>query len=289
MKHILVTGADGFIGKALVKRLKQESYVVFEFDTVIGDITNNKSLDIYSEKKIDHVFHLAARSFVPDSWNNPFDFYQTNVLGTTNVLEFCRANKCKHTMISSYVYGSPDYLPIDENHPIKPYNPYCHSKALSESICNFYSTNFNVESTIIRPFNVYGPGQSELFLIPEIIKKAFNDEIIEVMDLLPKRDYIYIDDLVDALILTMNTTGGIYNIGSGYSISVEEIVETIIKISKIDKSYNSNQISRKNEIFDVIANIEKAKMELNWRPKTDINNGISDCISFFLAKINNRV
>ena len=258
MKHILVTGANGFIGNVLVEKLKQNNNLVSVFDTHIGDISVKNSLNIFNEAKIDNVIHLAARSFVPDSWQNPFDFYQTNVLGTTNVLEFCRNNDCKLTMISSYVYGAPEYLPIDENHPIKSYNPYSQTKIISETICDFYATNFGVKTTIIRPFNVYGPKQAPTFLIPEIITKAFNDEIIEVMDLKPKRDYIYVDDLVDALIQTLDHPEGIYNIGSGYSISVADIVKTILKIANINKQYTSKQESRKNEIFDVIANIEKA-------------------------------
>ena len=286
MKHILVTGANGFIGNVLVEKLKQNNNLVSVFDTHIGDISVKNSLNIFNEAKIDNVIHLAARSFVPDSWQNPFDFYQTNVLGTTNVLEFCRNNDCKLTMISSYVYGAPEYLPIDENHPIKSYNPYSQTKIISETICDFYATNFGVKTTIIRPFNVYGPKQAPTFLIPEIITKAFNDEIIEVMDLKPKRDYIYVDDLVDALIQTLDHPEGIYNIGSGYSISVADIVKTILKIANINKQYTSKQESRKNEIFDVIANIEKAKNELNWKPKTSLESGLLSCIESYKQEFN---
>jgi len=283
MPKYLVTGSDGFIGKALVKRLLTQGISVESFDINKGDIAEKDSLNIFKDAEINHVFHLAGKTFVPDSWKNPFDFYRTNILGTTNVLEFCREQKCSLTFVSSYTYGNPDYLPIDEKHPIKSYNPYSNSKNLAEEVCNFYIKNFGIKTAIIRPFNVYGPTQSNRFLIPEIIQKAFNDELIEVMDLKPKRDFIFIDDLIEALLLSVNNTG-IYNIGSGYSVSVEEIIKIVLEKAVIKKAYQSKNISRENEIFNVVADISKAKKELNWMPKTTFEEGIEICINNYLCE-----
>ena len=198
----------------------------------------------------------------------------------------CRKNNCNMTFISSYVYGEPEYLPIDEKHHLKSYNPYTQSKIIAEEICDFYRKNYRFKITVLRPFNVYGPGQKEVFLIPEIIKQLISSEkgIIEVDDLGPKRDYIYIDDLIDALILSINSEDDIYNIGSGYSISVEEIIKIAIKKSGIEKKYHSRNIKRKNEIYDVVADISKIKNKLHWSLKTPFEKGIENCINYYFRK-----
>ena len=126
---ILITGSSGFIGKHLKQKLLQhQEYSIFDQNSDDGDIALTK----LKFRKIDHVIHLAAKSFVPDSWKNPYMFYKTNVLGAANVLEFCREKECHLTFLSSYIYGKPMYLPINEKHPIRPHNPYSHSKILSE-------------------------------------------------------------------------------------------------------------------------------------------------------------
>lgn len=280
MSAILVTGAAGFIGRKLVARLSSEGHSVVEFDVAQGDVTSVDDLQRFARLQIDHVFHLAGKTFVPDSWKNPFGFYQVNVMGTTNILEFCRKTGARLTYISSYLYGEPDYLPVDELHPVKSYNPYSQSKIIADSICQFYARYYNIQVTIFRPFNAFGPGQSALFLIPEIIEKVMNNNIseVEVMDLRPKRDYIFIDDLVDALVLSLNNQLGIYNIGSGYSKSVEEIIQHVMKHSGITKPYRSKAVTRPNEIFDLYAGISKAEAGLGWKPKTPFEEGIKQCI-----------
>lgn len=283
MKTILVTGAAGFIGKALSGKLQEAGYDVVGFDFGQGDITDEKALYPYLDSKISHVFHLAGRTFVPESWKEPFGFFQVNLMGTVNVLEFCRKLGIPLTYISSYLYGEPDYLPVDENHPVRSYNPYSQSKVMADAICQFYARHYNIPVTIFRPFNAYGPGQSRLFLINEIISKVMDPAIpvVEVMDLRPKRDYIYIDDLVSALILSMDKPQGIYNLGSGYSKSVEEIIRMVLKFTGISKEYRSKAEIRPNEIFDLYADIRKAGRELEWSPKVSFEEGIEQCIRAF--------
>lgn len=283
MSAILVTGSSGFIGSALVKQLREKGHEVTEFDVGQGDITSAHSLLPYTDKGIHHVFHLAGKTFVPESWKNPFGFYQVNVMGTVNSLEFCRKTDIPLTYLSSYLYGEPDYLPIDENHPVKSYNPYSHSKVMADFTCQFYARHYDVPITIFRPFNAYGPGQPNQFLINEIISSVMNPAIpvVEVMDLRPKRDYIYIDDLVRALILSMGKPHGIYNLGSGYSKSVEEIILLVLKYTGICKAYHSKAEMRPNEIFDLFADIRKAGRELEWFPEISFEDGIERCISSY--------
>jgi len=282
MNRILVTGSEGFIGKTLVKKLSGMGYDVIGFDISNGDIAEDGSLAYLEKEEISYVFHLAGKTFVPESWLHPFLFYRTNVLGTGNVLEFCRKTGSGLTYISSYLYGTPEYLPVDENHPVKAYNPYSHTKLVAEEICRYYREQFKLGISIFRPFNVYGPGQSVQFLIPELIHKVLDPGIstVEVMDLRPKRDFVYIDDFVEALFLSMDGPRGIYNIGSGISVSVEEVLTDILDITGISKPIRDLGLERPNEIFDLFADISKITEKLKWQPKIKIHDGIAMCTNY---------
>lgn len=281
MNKILVTGSNGFIGKFLVKKLSELGFDPIGFDIADGDIAEEGTLTNLEMKGITYVFHLAGKTFIPESWAHPFSFYHTNVMGTANVLEFCRKTGAGLTYISSYLYGKPDYLPVDEAHTVKSYNPYSHSKVMAEEICRYYRDQFNVTISILRPFNVYGPGQSQQFLIPELIHKVLDPEIpfIEVMDVRPKRDFIFIDDFIEALFLSMEGPRGIYNIGSGSSVSVEEVIQGIMNITGKTKPIQNKGLERPNEIFDLYADITKISRDLKWKPKTSIQEGIKKCIN----------
>jgi UDP-glucose 4-epimerase len=276
--NILITGSEGFIGSNLLSALKKfPEYEIFLFDKQHGDVSNFN----FSFKKIDHVIHLAARTYVPDSWETPSSFYKTNFLGTVNLLDLCHLHSASLTYISAYVYGAPDYLPIDEKHPLKGANPYMHSKILAESVCKFYSENYNVPVVILRPFNVYGMEQSKNFIIPKIIDQVLSKKNeISVFSLNTKRDYIYIDDLVDAIIKSLNIDSKFctLNIGSGKSYSTMDIIQLCQKIANTNKEVVSEGIVRKNEILDVIADIEESKKVLNWQPKFNIIDGLKKII-----------
>jgi len=281
LKKILVTGSDGFIGRVLLKRLMALGFETEGLDLGKGDVTDPACFDRFMGKDFVHVIHLAGKTFVPDSWKDPEAFYRINLMGTVNVLEFCRKSGAGLTYLSSYLYGSPEYLPIDENHPVKSYNPYSHSKLLADNTCQFYAQNFRLGISVLRPFNAYGPGQPSHFIIPEIIQMVMDPSVPEVlvMDLRPKRDYVYIDDLVDAVARTIEGQPGIYNIGSGQSFSVETIIKTVMSLTGITKPYKARGTERQNEIFDLYAGIEKIRQILGWKPCTSFEEGLRKCIS----------
>ena len=280
MIKVLVTGAKGFIGSHLVSKLNRLNYQVIPFDIDIGDITNENSLNRYVDKDITHVFHLAGKTFIPDSWSNPHSFFKINISGTLNVLEFCRKKEATFILISSYLYGEPEYLPIDETHRLKAFNPYGQSKLLAEQLTRFYTDSFYMRNFIFRVFNVYGPGQSAAFLIPEIISqiRAVEKSYIDLKDLRPCRDYIYIDDVIDALILAIEGKPGIYNVGSGISYSVKEIGEYLLDLENSSKQLQDLKITRPNEVLDLYADIRLISKELGWKPTTKLKEGLRNCL-----------
>lgn len=275
MSRLLVTGATGFLGRALCSSLQGKHHEVVAFSSGDGDIATGGTLDTVGP--MDHVFHLAGRTFVPDSWNDPVDFNRVNVLGTLNVLQFCRSVGARLTFVSAYLYGVPDRLPISENCVPKPNNPYALSKHMAEQACAFYAAHHGVHVTVIRPFNIYGPGQSSQFLIPHIVDQVRKGSIIRVKDLAPRRDYVYIDDVVDAMVKSLGTSHrhGVFNIGAGYSLSVAEIIDVIQSVAGTHLPVESNDEVRKNEISDLYADISKADTALGWYPTVSFRDGVS--------------
>lgn len=273
---IAVTGSSGFTGKKLVKHLTSLNHEVIKIDIEEGiDATNYN--DLKKIPKFDILYHLAAKSYVPDSYLKPHDFYKVNINSTLNTLELCRNHGAKYIFVSSYVYGIPQYLPIDEKHPIVAFNPYADTKIIGENLCRSYNKYFNINIFIVRPFNIYGPEQTHNFVVPFIFNQAIRGRI-EVNDPNPKRDLIYIDDLIDLyirLITFQNSTFEIFNAGYGKSYSVREIVENIIKLfpSKIEVNY-LNKI-RQNEVQETICDNSKAKTLLSWTPRVDLREGLS--------------
>src|SRR5690606_33893882 len=136
---------------------------------------------------VDVVVHLAARSYVPDSWEVPADFLRTNLTGALEALEYCRLHNARLVFPSSYMYGDAGSQPIPESHPLVAKNPYALSKKLAEDAARFFAERFNVRTTILRPFNIYGPGQSEAFLIPWILRQLKSGTEVRVKDVEPRR------------------------------------------------------------------------------------------------------
>ena len=274
--RIAVTGSSGFTGKKLVKHLQYLNHEVIKIDLEEGiDATNYN--DLKEIPKFDILYHLAAKSFVPDSYLKPLDFYKVNFNSTLNTLELCRNFNAKYIFISSYVYGNPQYLPIDEHHPITSFNPYADTKIIGENLCRSYHKYFNLNVTIVRPFNIYGPEQTHNFLIPFIFNQAVKGKI-ELSDPNPKRDLIFIDDLIElyaSLIAYDNSKLEIFNAGYGISYSVREIVEYIANLFPSPIEVNFLNKIRPNEVADSVSNNVKAKTLLNWKPQIDLPQGLS--------------
>ena len=200
--RVAVTGSGGFLGKHLINQLNSSGHDIIEVDLIKGfDITDWESISSISG--FDVLVHLAALSFVPKAFENPAEFYRTNVIGTLNALELCRLNNARIIFTSSYVYGAPDYLPIDERHPLKAFNPYAQSKLMGEDLCKAYHRDFDVPVCIFRPFNIYGSGQASHFLIPLILNQAKVGKV-QLKDPRPKRDFIHINDVVSAYLKAVN-------------------------------------------------------------------------------------
>lgn len=275
MASIIVTGGKGFIGKPLVQRLRNVGHDVIALDRGHGDLADGRAWS--SLPAATHVFHLAGRSFVPDAWSDQAGFITTNVAATTHALEYCRRYSAHLVFVSAYVYGIPVYLPIDEKHPVSPNNPYALSKVLAERACRFYMDTFGMPVTILRPFNVFGPGQRREFLLPTILEQVANGNEIRVKTLAPRRDYVLVDDVVSALLQTLANPKGyrILNIGSGESYSVAEIVDMVQAIAGTHLDVIDEGIDRPNEIPDVRANISRAREQLDWKPSCSFAEGIA--------------
>lgn len=279
---ILITGINGFVGSNLLQKLGTNDNTIF---TDEGDLSQQGILNRLDPYGIEHIFHLASLINIKESWDDPYKYYQNNILSTINVLEFARKHNCKVTFMSSYVYGEPDYLPIDERHPIKGFNPYCQTKIAAEALCNLYMRNYGMTITIFRAFNIYGKGQKTL-LIPTMTDMLYSKEYdsIEVPNENIVRDYINIKDVVDALRLSLNGHGGIYNLGSGEGISVGKLHEHLCAITGIQKNILIKSCGISNEILTIVADVNKLKNDLGWSPKVDIVEGLKEYIEWYNEK-----
>lgn len=278
---IAVTGSGGFIGSYLLPALKKEGHEIIE-------LTLEKDFDVMdfnSMQKIpefEKMIHLAAMSYVPDSFINPYDFYKVNILSTLNVLEVCRQRNAGMIFMSSYVYGAPDYLPIDEKHPIKAFNPYSQSKLSAEQICTGYSRDFNMDVVVLRPFNLYGFGQKENFLIPTIIKQAHSGKII-LKDPEPKRDMLYIEDFIDAVIKSCSVKGNaLYNVGYGKSFTINEMANAVCDAFHKEIKLEFTGEKRTGEVMNTIADITAITEATGWKPKTSLTEGIKLTVEKYL-------
>ena len=279
---ILITGHSGFIGSYLQKKLEKT-----EHELILVDIANGTNICDWQQVKqyegMDVIVHLANLSFVPASYEQPKKFYETNYLSTLNMLELCRLNNAKMVFFSSYIYGHPQYQPIDENHPTQAFNPYSQTKVICESLCEGYNRDFKVPITIFRPFNIYGTGQNPDFLIPSIIQQAKTGKIV-IKDDRPKRDYIHVEDIIDAIITaieTENTDKSIqkFNLGSGVSYSVKEIVDMVRGLFDTEIEYICTHEIRPNDVMDTIADISKIQNESHWKPSISILEGLKKMVS----------
>ncbi|MCG7848678.1 MAG: GDP-mannose 4,6-dehydratase [ANME-2 cluster archaeon] len=294
---VLVTGATGFVGPYLVQALCEKgarvkiltlskseinsNHNIPQCEIITGDITKPETLEGIT-KDVDVVFHLAAISNVDYAIKNPVRTYEVNVKGTLNLLEEMRKNPVQKFIYisSSHVYGVPQYLPVDEKHLIAPREPYAACKAAAENMVNAYSSAYGVNTAIVRPFNIYGPGQHESFLIPSIIKQASGSNVIEVGNVDPTRDYTYITDVISGFLNIAESGSGVYNIGSGVEVKVEDIIRKIVEIVNPDieiRSVHERQRSGGVEIPRLYADVSRLK-GLGWEAKVEMEEGLKNTI-----------
>jgi GDP-4-dehydro-6-deoxy-D-mannose reductase len=277
--EILVTGASGFVGTHLIPRLRDAGHRVITVTRTAGDVEESSTWEALPAAEV--VIHLAARASVPESWQEPELYIRSNLLGTLCALHYCRTREARLVFTSSYMYGAPETLPISESAPLIARNPYALSKKLAEEACRFYAESFGVDVTVLRPFNVYGRGQSESFLVPSIVRQMRAGGEIRVKDLAPRRDYVYVRDVVDGILAAAE--GGKHgfralNIASGTSYSVGELVNTIQEVGGSDLPVVSEEERRKDEIMDTVADVGEAKRQLGWAPRFSLREGIEDML-----------
>lgn len=274
MKIVVAFDNSGFVGNRICQLLDRTDVEIVKLHNNI-DLSEENVIDRIP--KADHFIHMANLVHVPTSYQDPYSFYRVNYMTTLNALEYCRKNQAHLIYASSYIYGAPDYLPVDEKHPIKPFNPYAQTKAICEKLCEGYSRDFGVEVTILRIFNVYGEGQGGNLLIPELMAQIKEGEkIIHLKSGEPRRDFVYVDDVANAFVtcLDMKNSYSVYNICSGVSYSIKELTEIIKKHLNYKLDFVFSDSDRKNEVDETVGSYEKIKNELGWVPQVVLEEGL---------------
>jgi nucleoside-diphosphate-sugar epimerase len=270
-KRILVTGGDGFVGSHLVRKLEMLGAEVTVASKNKAGRGRFISIDVTSPPldfgKYHAVFHLAGIADPRACEEKPEQAFLVNSYGSLNVMEACRRGGVERMLLSSsaHVYGIPQYTPIDEKHPVKPVSAYGRSKVAAEQICKAYG------ATILRFFNIYGEEQRGDYLIPTIISNL-EEESITLRNLDSRRDFVYVDDVVDAMLLAVDHPNECFNIGSGSGCSPQEIAELLFKIS--GKKPRLASLNRPDSVPVLVADIGKARKELGWEPKVKLEEGL---------------
>jgi nucleoside-diphosphate-sugar epimerase len=283
--RVLVTGSQGFIGKHLVSFFKKSNsdIEIVHWNRKDGDLSKLETFPKLQQiTNIDKIIHLASNNFVPESWNKTSNYIIGNYTATYNMLEYCREHGATFIYLSSYMYGNADNIPINEQAELKVNNPYGFSKLSGEHLCRFYHNAFQIPVLVLRPFNIFGVGQKEDFLIPFLVEQITNPakNYVEVNDIEPRRDYLYVDDFCLLLYKALFKQKGFeeFNVGYGKSYSVKEIIELILKLANVKKDIHSKNIIRTNEINDVVADITRAKEILGWKPVITFEEGLSQVV-----------
>jgi len=298
---IFVTGGAGFIGKYCVRSFLKKNFEVTIFDNfsnssegMISDLLNDGARlvkgDITIQDQVsnaisghDVVIHLAAKISVKESINFPKQIFSTNVDGTENILNSCLKHNIKNIVATSSaaVYGETQNLPISENRKTSPSSPYGESKLKMEQLIQVFSKKHNLNSIILRIFNVYGLGQSPEYagVITKFLEKISKNEALEIFgDGLQTRDFVSIQDVVESIFCAISEIKGrnetIFNIASGKSVSINDLAKHMISIS--NKNLDIKYLEEKNEIRFSQADISLAKKVLNYNPKTGFGDGIKN-------------
>lgn len=309
-KTALVTGAGGFIGSHLTEKLCASGYKVRAFvhyncknswgwldflkckkdiEIISGDI---RDIDIVraAMRQVDTVFHLAALIGIPYSYQSPQAYVRTNVEGSLNVFQAAMdagVKKIVHTSTSE-IYGSAQFTPITESHPVNPQSPYAATKAGADFLALSFYRSFGLPVAIARPFNTFGPRQSGRAVIPAIIIQALSGGTeVKLGDLSPTRDLNYVADTVEGFMLcgqSPRSCGEIINFGSNSEISIGELARMIFKLLGRDFKIVSDQERKrpeKSEVERLVAGNAKAKEILSWSPRYNLEKGLKETIKWF--------
>ncbi|NVJ91173.1 MAG: GDP-mannose 4,6-dehydratase [Methylocystaceae bacterium] len=307
-KRVLVTGAGGFIGSHLAERLVQSGSNVtalIEYNStgsygwlnnseykndmnfLLGDIRDPWFCQ-QATKSVDIVFHLAALIAIPYSYVAPASYVRTNIEGTLNILEASRNSNVQrivHTSTSE-VYGSAQFIPINEDHPLQGQSPYSASKIGADKIAESYFKSFELPVTTLRPFNTFGPRQSDRAVIPTIISQCLADKNIKLGNLTPTRDFTFIDDTVNGFISIANcdkAIGRTVNLGTGLEISISDLASLICKLVGVPELIqNDSERLRpdKSEVDRLLSDNSLAKSLMNWAPQVSLEEGLLNTIDW---------
>ena len=312
---ILVTGADGFIGSHVVETLVKSGHEVRAFvlynsfnswgwldesdkairdsiDIFAGDIRDPHGVDKAVEKQ-EVILNLAALIAIPYSYHSPDTYIDTNIKGTLNILQAARRHGVKRVVqtSTSEVYGTAQYIPIDEVHPLHPQSPYAATKVGADQLALSFHASFDVPVGILRPFNTYGPRQSARAVIPTIISQLANKSKVKLGSLSPTRDFSFVQDTANGFLaaaLSDAIVGQTINLGSGFEISIKETAETIAKLmnTKLELVDDEQRVRPENsEVERLHASIEKAKTLLGWQPElkglAGFETGLKKTIEWF--------
>jgi NAD dependent epimerase/dehydratase len=315
-KKVLVTGADGFIGSHLAEGLVEAGAEVTAFvlynsfnrignleyvdpkvlrkiKLVAGDITDLE-LVMNAVKGQELVFHLAALIAIPYSYTASSSYLMTDVLGTLNILKACREHgveKVVHTSTSE-TYGTAQYTPIDENHPLQAQSPYAATKIAGDKLAESFHCSFNLPVATIRPFNTYGPRQSARAVIPTVICQALaGKKEIKLGSLTPVRDLNYVKDTVSGFIKiaeSPETVGKVLNVGSGRGVTIGELAKKILELvgSKAKIVCDQARVRpEKSEVMTLLCDYSRAKKMIGYEPQYSLEEGLKETIEF----INNHL
>ncbi|MFZ9368532.1 MAG: NAD-dependent 4,6-dehydratase LegB [Ilumatobacteraceae bacterium] len=312
---ILVTGADGFIGSHVVETLVKSGHDVRAFvlynsfnswgwldesdkairdsiDIFAGDIRDPHGVDKAVEKQ-EVILNLAALIAIPYSYHSPDTYIDTNIKGTLNILQAARRHGVKRVVqtSTSEVYGTAQYIPIDEAHPLHPQSPYAATKVGADQLALSFHASFDVPVGILRPFNTYGPRQSARAVIPTIISQLANKSKVKLGSLSPTRDFSFVQDTANGFLAAAQSdaiVGQTINLGSGFEISIKETAETIAKLmnTKLELVDDEQRVRPENsEVERLHASIEKAKTLLGWQPElkglAGFETGLKNTIEWF--------
>jgi NAD dependent epimerase/dehydratase len=313
---VLVTGADGFIGSHLTEKLVTEGFEVRAFtyynsfnswgwldslDKSIKDEIEVFSGDIRDPNGvqeamigIEQVFHLAALIAIPFSYHSPDSYVDTNIKGTLNVLQAARKLNTDKILVTSTseVYGTAQYVPIDEKHPFQGQSPYSATKIGADRLAESFYRSFGMPVTIVRPFNTYGPRQSARAVIPTIITQLLKgEENIKLGSLSPTRDFNFVKDTVNGFVAIANsdkTIGEEINIATQQEISIGQMAEELInQINPNAHIICDEQRLRpeKSEVNRLLGSNEKIRSLTGWMPKYSLKDGLAETIKFFAGNL----